>query len=532
MAGRFSVETVFEAIDKITAPVSRMQRRIGRFTQATESNLRRVNRVFSRITKSIRSVGAAVLKFGGIAIGGLTASVALLVREFSKIEDAQAAFTPLLGSAERAKEAVDAINKTAATTPFQFEDLASSVSQLLPVMNGDIENTIKTLRMMGDTAGGNAQKLGSITRGFTKAMLKGKVDMESLNIIAEAGVPIFEDLAAVMGQKTGERFFKTISSGRVTTDKLVKAFERITSRGGKFFQGMEIASKTTSGLFSTLKDNISLTAAEIGGVLAPTIKDFIRQAIGVAERVREWVKANRELIAARFIKFVERARSVIGGLWERLQQLNAQHDLLARLADIIEGVGKAFVFLSRHGATIAKVIAGVVALSLALKVLTAVMTVVNIVMAANPIGLIVIAIAALVAVIASAIIWWDDLKAAFKAFPGPVKAALAVLTGPIGFIIASASKIIDAWEPVKKFFASLGFGDDEPMAVRGPRSGVVPTGVPAAQVISPQDRTARLIEERRTTSSAEITIRDQTRRAEVTRGALGPGVVLQPTGGM
>jgi len=56
-------------------------------------------------------------------------------------------------------------------------------------------------------------------------------------------------------------------------------------------------------------------------------------------------------------------------------------------------------------------------------------------------------------------------------------------------------------------------------------------GAPASpQVVSPQERIARSIEERRTTSSAEVTIKDSTGRAEVTKGALANNIKLQSTG--
>lgn len=538
---RFSVESVFKAVDRVTAPVKRMQNRVGKFTRSMQRGLRKVNRAIDSTVSGLKSIGGAAIKYGAIGVGAVTAAVGLLVREFSKVENAEAAFTPLLGSAERARQAVEAINETAATTPFQFETLAGSVNQLLPVMNGNIENTIETVRMLGDTAGGNAQKLDSITRGFTKAMLKGKVDMESLNMIAEAGVPIFQDLAHVMGTEVNAQFFKMISAGKVGTKQLTQAFEKLTGEGGKFYNGMEIASKTTTGLWSTLKDNISLTAAELGGVLAPTIKDLIKQATKLAQKVREWVKSNRELINTKFLEWVDIAKRFLLGLVD------------------------AFDFLRKHGKTIAKITGTVVALIVVLKILAGVMAVVNLVMMANPIGLIVVAIGALIAAIAAAIIWWDEIKAAFLSLPKPVQAAIAVLTGPIGWLIGAASLIYDNWEPIKGFFANLWdgvvrifdravakitavvdkvkgvaqsiantasavgdfvFGDDED------RRDVDRRGRPlqGPQVVSPQDRTAQMIEERRTTSTAEVTIRDETNRAEVTKGKLGAGVMLQPSG--
>lgn len=500
MAGRFSVEAVFKARDRLTAPVSRMQNRVAKLTRNMERGFRAVNRTLNNVVSNLRSATTTALKFGAIGVGVVTTAVGLLVREFSKIEDAEAAFTPLLGGAAKAKKLIDDLNETAASTPFQFETLSKSASQLLPVMNGDIQNTIKTIRMLGDTAGGNAQKLDSITRGFTKAMLKGKVDMESLNMIAEAGVPIFTELADSMGVKVNAAFFKMISAGKVTTTQLNKAFEKMTSKGGVFFKGMEISSKTTSGLFSTLKDNIALTAAEIGGVLAPTIKDLIRSATGVAQRVRTWVKENRELINEKFLKFVDLMK--VG----------------------IDKASTAFAFLSEHGVTILKVIGGIIALSLVLKSFIVVMTAVNLVMMMNPIGLLILAVMALVAAGALIIAKWTPIKAFFvnlwADIVGIFDSAIARVMSKVDKVKNVVSSITGA---ISNFGSSvgdfLGFGDNEQT-----------DGVTGPQIVTPQERTAKAVDEHRTTSKSEVTIKDETGRAEVTSGELGPGLNLQVSG--
>ena len=167
------------------------------------------------------SMFASVLK--GVLSANLIQSVLYKIKdgfvgifnEARKLEDAEAAFTPLMGGAARAKELVQALNIAAAETPFEFDAIRKATTTLLPVMNGDIQKTVDTFKMLGDTAGGNAEKLDSITRGFSKAMLKGKVDMESLNMIAEAGVPIFTEMAQSMGygKENMTAFFKQISTG-------------------------------------------------------------------------------------------------------------------------------------------------------------------------------------------------------------------------------------------------------------------------------------------------------------------------------
>ena len=494
MAGRFSVEAVFKAVDHVTAPVRRMQSSVGKFTRSTSRGLHKVNRVLDKVTGGLARGAKTAAKFAVAGIGLATAAVTLFVREFSKIENAEAAFTPLLGGAKKAKEAIAALNETAASTPFQFETLASAANQLLPVMNQNIERTIKTVRMLGDTAGGNAQKLDSITRGFTKAMLKGKVDMESLNMIAEAGVPIFTELADSMGVKVNKAFFKMITAGDVTTKHLTTAFEKMTNSGGIFFGGMEIASKTTTGLLSTLKDNVSLTAAEIGGVLAPTIKDLIRGVTRIAVQVRAWVKNNRELINDTFLAFVARVKELVKQLTVAIEEFGGTEAVFARMLTVVDGVVGAFQFLGEHGATILKVTAAVVGLAIVMKTLAAVLAVVNLVMAANPITLIVLGVLALTAALVGLVMWLNKTDGVF-------------------------SKVGKGFDKFKSF---VGFGGDDSDGQSAPGT--------APQVVSPADRIARQVNEQRTTSTAEVTLRDETGRAEVTGGALGPGVELLKTG--
>jgi tape measure domain-containing protein len=617
MAGRFSVEAVFSAVDKVTAPVTRMQNAVGKMTRSVERSLRSVTAVTNSAVSDITSATGTIVKFGVAGFGLLAGAVALVTREFSKIENAEAFFTPLMGGAARAKALVDALNETAASTPFQFEQLADAAGQLLPAMNGDIERTIRTVRMLGDTVGGNAQKMESVTREFAQAMLTNKVGLDGLKVMAGAGVPIFTELAAVMGTKVNAAFFKMISAGKVTTKELQAAFTRMTSAGGIFYKGMEIASQTTTGLWSSFTDNAGQAAAELGRVLSPTVKEVIVLMDDVAKRVKAWIIANKDFIQLRVDTFVDRIKKSLSGFIDRLQALDAEYSILDRIADGFGKVSDAIDWLVQHGAevlTLTKWIAGLV---IGLNALVGVLTLVNIAMAANPIGLIVIGITAAIAAITAMVVYVDELLGMFEKAP----LWLRVMLAPLELILRAIKLIKDNWDSIvtggKKFAAFLGFDVAEPppaaksqgvdtsqftggvgllaappavnvappavnvapvgiaapptvnVATSGPTVSVAPPlvrvapevdvttaapvvnaappllqsptfGQPAANeeqqpaaapmMVSPQERTARSIEERRTTNSAEVTIRDDTGRAEVTKGKLTNNIKMQNTG--
>ena len=65
MAGRFSVEAVFRAIDGITGPVDRMSRGVSKFTKTVEKNFKSMN-------DAVKKFGAGLKKYGTIGLGVIT----------------------------------------------------------------------------------------------------------------------------------------------------------------------------------------------------------------------------------------------------------------------------------------------------------------------------------------------------------------------------------------------------------------------------------------------------------------------------
>lgn len=325
MAATFTASAQFRAIDKMSKPFRQMERASKRFSYRTEAGIaktdrriRALNRSLDETLRKITGLSGRQIIGVGIAVTGL--GFKKMVEEASKIEDAEAVFTPLIGGAKKASELVARLNKEAATTPFQFEGIAKVAQQLLPVMNKDINLTADTFRMLGDTAGGKMDKLDSITRGYTKALLKGKPDMESLNMIAEAGVPIFTEMADSMGI-TKAQLFEMSKRGKLTTNDLTKTFKRMTSEGGIFYKGMEISSKTFSGVMSTLRDNINLTFAEIGKETLPLLKEYAKNIIEITKNSKSWIKENKDLISLKLNKVFNTISNSVSFLFNNYKKI-------------------------------------------------------------------------------------------------------------------------------------------------------------------------------------------------------------------
>jgi TP901 family phage tail tape measure protein len=123
--------------------------------------------------------------------------------------------------------------------------------------------------------------------------------------------------------------------------------------------------------------------------------------------------------------------------------------------------------IKKETAALEKLKAGTIAYAMAQKgiaiangIATAAQWAFNIAAAANPIGLIVIAVVAAVAIIVGVILLirkhWDKLTEAVKTHVNKILFVLTLLTGPLGFIISMIVEIVSNWKNISKALEATG----------------------------------------------------------------------------
>ena len=100
------------------------------------------------------------------------------------IESYTTSFEVMTGSAEKAEEIVSRLQKIGASTPFEFEDLASA-TQLLMNFGFSADDAIDSFSKLGDISQGNADKLNSIARAYGKMNSAQKVSLEDINMMID-----------------------------------------------------------------------------------------------------------------------------------------------------------------------------------------------------------------------------------------------------------------------------------------------------------------------------------------------------------
>ena len=222
-----------------------------------------------RLARSAESMTAQLTRVGATMTAAFTVPLGILGKlglGFDAMrEQAQIAFTTMLGSAEAATAYLDDLAKFAARTPFEFPDLVQAAQRMM-AMGFSADDVLPKLTAIGDAVaglGGSADTIDRVTRALGQMRTKGMVAAQEMMQLTEAGIPAWQYLADVLGTNVAGAM--ALVERRAIDSKT--AIDAITAGMVTDFGGMMAAqSQTLNGLISTIKDT---TQQILGSVLMP-----------------------------------------------------------------------------------------------------------------------------------------------------------------------------------------------------------------------------------------------------------------------
>lgn len=257
-----NLDILIKAIDQASGPINGVKNALGGLN-STATNT--VNKGLGQLRSALGGalVGGAVA--GGAALGGLAAAVGVTGVNFNDLkQQADIAFTTMLGSGEKAKAFLDDLQDFAAKTPFEFPDLLSA-SQRLLAMGFAADEVRPTLTAIGDAVaglGGGSAEVDRVTTALGQMNAKGKASAEEIMQLTEAGIPAWQMLADAIGVDVATAMDQ-VSKGTVSADVAIAAI--VDGMNTRFGGMMEKQSATWGGLTSTLMDTFTQVSGTITG---------------------------------------------------------------------------------------------------------------------------------------------------------------------------------------------------------------------------------------------------------------------------
>lgn len=505
MAGRFSIETVFKAVDRITGPVKRMQTTTGKFTRSLESGFRRTDRVMSSVSRGIKrtaqvtAAGLAIVTAGLVNAGkagmgfeqAITNVGAVGLKTREQLAPLEAMALDLGRSTKfTSTEAANAMeilaragfdtNQILQATPATLDAAAASGLEIAEVAN-HVSNVLKGMGLEMTDAGRVADVLALASARTNSSIGSLGEGMKNVAAVAsQLGVPLEDTVAAVaLLQDVGLDASVSGTAFSVMLSRMAKPTAGITAMMRRFgisfkdakgnmlplpkvLEQLNKASSKFGGNFDKIGFLMELVgtrgakaAVQLGNLFESgklnTLTAGLEKAEGVVKRMAA-IRMNTlegdltllgSAVDAVKVKMFGLQSGPLRDIVQNMTKwVSANEELIA--SGVAEYIGKIIDNRDKiltWAKNVGIGVAAFFALSMVLKTLIVTLQLVNLLMLANPITLIVIGVLAAAAAITTMILYTDQWIAQLDKLPGLVKFALTPLRAMLAVINAIKSAI-------------------------------------------------------------------------------------------
>jgi len=402
---------------------------------------KRSNKAFESVAK----VGLAAIATAAVAAGALIVkNVGGAISRIDTLNNSARVFENLGFASNDVERAMEDLVTSITGLPTRLDAAVVGV-QNLAASTGDIVRGQKLFESLNNAVlglGGTSHDVESAVLAMSRGIDRGRLQGQEWQMLLTSGLgPALANLAKQMGLTTGE-LQEGLSDGTISVENFEKALLDANKNGAGSMASFEKQAKdATSGIGTTWENmNAAITrgiAEVIEAIGSENIAGFVA-GIGVA-----FESALNAIIP--FIEFVGRNRNI-------------------------------FIPLAIAIGTVVSVLT---ALFVVVKLVTGVIAILNVVMLANPIGLVILAVIGLIA----AFVWlwnnvegfrnfftgaWDKIKSAVTGVFDWVKKnwpkLLAILSGPIGLAVYAITRHFDkikaaaqkVWNWITGAFSTIG----------------------------------------------------------------------------
>jgi tape measure domain-containing protein len=431
MAKEYVLSAIIKVLDKASGPLQKIGQGFGAFGV----NVGKASANLESTAKRVDAFGSRLSTIGGSLTTGLTLPILgtgiAALKVFGDMEMLTAQFTTMFGGSEAAaKSFLAQIEKYADVTPYTTASLAKN-AQTMMSFGMSAEDTMATLKRLGDIAGGNNARMDQLSLAFAQVSASGRLMGQDLLQMINAG---FNPLQ-IMSKNTGKSMAQLkdeMSRGEISAQMVSDAFKQATAEGGLFYKGAERGSKTLFGLFSTLKDTGEKSLRVLGEAikdsfqLSENIPKFAARITKLTASLAAWIKAHPTL--TKYIMKTALALAILGPALI----------VVGKAIKTVSATMSVFSLLGTGISKLPKIVTGIRAIANATWFWNAAQKAVNLSFKAMPLIALIALIIYAAKKIREAVINWEEWGAGMMA-----------MSGTIGGMVTNIKALIAAIEALK-----------------------------------------------------------------------------------
>lgn len=402
----------------------------GKLTYKTELDTSGVEKAGSTVKSIIAGLG--ITKMITTAINQITQSIDGAIARYDTLNNFPKVMSNLGIASEDADKSIKKMSDRLSGLPTTLDQGALAVQRFTSA-NSDVEKSTDIFLALNNAilAGGASSEIQtSALEQLSQAYAKGKPDMMEWRTAMTAMPAQLKQVATAMGYVSADELGESLRKGIVSMDEFMDTIVQLNEEGIDGFNNFEEQARNATGGIAT-----AITVAKTQVVKGVTdLIDGINKGLADAD-----LPSVSEIIAM----IGQKAKEVLDVIASKLPSVI---NFMVKLFKTI----KPFIpFIEAFGAEIIAIVTAYTLYQKVVKIVTAVQTALNLVMAMNPIGLIVLAI---VGLIAAFVVLWNKCEW-FRNFW-------------IGFWDAIVSIVVFAWNWIKGIFdAVISFVRDNWVAI-------------------------------------------------------------------
>ena len=217
-----------------------------------------------------------------------------------QFELSQRSLEAILQNKPKADEIFNKTVELAVKSPFQIKDLVDYTRQL-SAYRIESDKLYDTTKRLADVSAGLGVDMGRLILAYGQVKAAAYLRGTEVRQFTEAGINMYGELQQYFKEVKGEAYTTAqivdmISKRKVTFEDVEAIFQRMTDKGGIFYNMQEIQAETLQGKISNLKDAIDVMLNSIGKDNEGAFKGMISATTALLNNWKAIAAVGRALI--------------------------------------------------------------------------------------------------------------------------------------------------------------------------------------------------------------------------------------------
>lgn len=218
---------------------------------------------------------AGVFSFGAAA----KSFVEQIAEVRGQFELSERSLEAILQNKPKADEIFNKTVELAVKSPFRIKDLVDYTRQL-SAYRIESDKLYDTTKRLADVSAGLGVDMGRLILAYGQVKAAAYLRGSEVRQFTEAGINMYGELQQYFKEVKGEAYTTAqivdmISKRKVTFEDVEAIFQRMTDKGGTFYNMQEIQAETLQGEISNLKDAFDIMLNDIGKANEGTMKGMV-----------------------------------------------------------------------------------------------------------------------------------------------------------------------------------------------------------------------------------------------------------------